>query len=158
MQRDDLAAAVAELDRRRRHDVGRLRKRNHFRLRRQLQRTLCIGTVRELVVKRYVRAGGIYQHRIVPGLGLHEARQQRADAVAERIARIKLDEFLVVLDGVFSQYVVIGLARGTRGKIIRRIDGFLQRRRFGCCDRGIAKEVEIAGQLRAFPGGLLTIG
>jgi len=46
-QRDDLTA-MAELDRRWRHDLRRPRKRNHFRLRRQLQGTLCVGTAREL--------------------------------------------------------------------------------------------------------------
>src|SRR6266851_3595501 len=165
-QIDDLAGSgvnvsgceTAELERRWHHDMRGLRERNHFRLLRQLQGTLCIGTARELVVERFVRDGRICEHRIMPGLGLHEAVQQRADAVAERIVRVKLDEFLIVLDGIFSQYVVIGRARGTRREIIRRVDGFLLCRRSGCCQRGIAKEIEIACQRRAFPGGLLPAG
>src|SRR6267154_3311660 len=149
---------TAELERSWHHDMRGLRERNHFRLLRQLQGTRCIGTARELVVKRFVRDGRICEHRVMPCLCLHQAVQQRADAVAERVVRIKLDEFLIVLDGIFSQYVVIGRARGTRGEIIRRVDGFLLCRRSRCCQRGIAKEIEIAGQRRALPGGLLPAG
>ena len=156
-QRDDLTA-MAELDRRWHHDLRRPRKRNHFRLRRQLQGTLCIGTVRELVIERLVRDGRIREHRVMPCLRLYQAGQQSADAVAERVVRVKLDEFLIVLDGILSQYVIIGLARGARRQIIRRIDGLLLWRRSGCCNGGIAKEKEIAGQRRAFPGGLLPAG
>ena len=156
-QRDDLTA-MAELDRRWHHDLRRPRKRNHFRLRRQLQGTLCIGTGRELVIERLVRDRRIREHRVMPCLRLHQAGQQSADAVAERVVRVKLDEFLIVLDGILGQYVIIGLARGSRREIVRRLDGFLLYRSSVCCNRGIAKEIEIAGQRRTFPGGLLPTG
>ena len=102
----------------------RLRKRNNLRLRLQLQGSLRIGAVREFFIERFVGDGRIREHGIVPCFRLHEACQQRADAVAERVARIEPDVFLIVLDGIFSQYVVIGLARGPRRKIGRRVDGF----------------------------------
>src|SRR5450631_252688 len=165
-QIDDLAgrgvmasgSETAELERSWHYDMRGLRERNHLRLLRQLQGALRIGTACELVVKRLVRDGRIREHRIVPCLRLHEAVQQRADAVAERVVRVKLDVFLIVLDGILSQYVVIGRARGTRRKIVRRVDGFLLCRRLGCCKRGIAKEIEIARERRAFPGGLMPAG
>src|SRR5258705_5548885 len=149
---------ATELDRGRPDDVRRLRKRNEFRLLRQLQGALRIGAVRVFVIERLVRDRRVFKHRMMPCVGLQQAAEQNADAVAQRVARIKADEFLIVVDGVFSQYVIIGLARGTRREIVGRIGGLHLGRCSGCCNRGIAEEIEIAGQRRAFPGGLPSIG
>src|SRR6266436_7938224 len=149
---------TTKLDRGRRDDVRRLRKWNEFGLLRQLQGAQRIGAVRVFVIERLVRDRRIFKHRMMPGVGLQQAAEQNADAVAQRVARIKADEFLIVVDGIFSQYVVIGLARGTRRKIVDGIGGLHLGRRSGCRNGGIAEEIEIAGQRRAFPGGLPSIG
>src|SRR5260370_31240011 len=149
---------ATERDRGRRDDVRRLRKRNEFRLLRQLQGALRIRAVRVLVIERLVRDRRIFKHRMMPCVGLQQAAEQGADAVAQRVARIESDEFLIVIDGIFGQYVVIGLARGTRREIVGRISGLDLGRRSGCRNRGVAEEIEVAGQRRAFPRGLPSIG
>ena len=117
-----------------------------------------IRTAGEFLIERFVPDGGIRLHRRVPGFGLHEVAQQDPDAVAHRVVRVKPDELLIVIDGIFRQHVFIGLARGARRKIVRRVSHFHLRRGSGGRDRGVAEEIEIAGQRRAFPGGLLPVG
>ena len=95
---------------------------------------------------------------MMPCVGLQQAAEQNADAVAQRILRVKPDEFLIVVNGIFRQHVVIGLAYGTRRKIVDGIGGLHLGRRSGCRNGGIAEEIEIAGQRRAFPGGLPSVG
>src|SRR5437899_8958550 len=149
---------TTELDRGRRDDVRRLRKRNEFRLLRQFQGALRIGAARVFVIEGFVRDRRIFKHRMMPCVRLQQAAEQNTDAVAQRVARIKPDEFLIVVDGIFGQYVVIGLAYGTRRKIIDGIGGLHLGWRSGRRNGGIAEEIEIAGQRRAFPGGLPSVG
>src|SRR5260370_29292109 len=86
---------ATELDRGRRDDVRRLRKRDELRLLRQLQGALRIGAVRVLVIEGFVRDRRIREHRMVPCVGLQQAAEQGADAVAQWILRVKPDEFLM---------------------------------------------------------------
>src|SRR6266404_6904622 len=87
------AETTTELDRGRRDDVRRLRKRNEFRLLRQLQGALRIGAVGVLVIERFVGNRRIREHRMMPCVGLQQAAEQEADAVAQRVLRVEADEF-----------------------------------------------------------------
>ena len=73
---------TTELDRGRRDDVRRLRKRNEFRLLRQFQGALRIGAARVFVIERLVGDRRIFKHRMMPCVGLQQAAEQNTDAVA----------------------------------------------------------------------------
>ncbi len=66
---------ATELDRGRRDDMRRLRKRNEFRLLRQFQGALCVGAVGEFVIERFIGDRRIRQHRMMPGIRLQQAAQ-----------------------------------------------------------------------------------